>query len=204
MIALMLGFHPHKGEYMTNGEWAIAFATFVGPIFAVQAQKWVERSKDRDGRKNALFQGLMATRMARLSPEHVRALNMIDLTFYGRQFFGVSVRSRDEKLVLATWKEYLDHLCTRVPEGEAATAAFLSSREELFINMMAAMAKERRYSVDRVQLKKGAYSPIAHNEIEQKQAAVLDGVVRVFSGERPLKIAAWPPGDAAEDQPRRA
>jgi hypothetical protein len=187
---------------MTTGEWVIAFATFAGPILAVQAQKWIERSRDADRRKTELFRTLMATRGARLSRDHVGALNMIDLAYYGTVKFGRSKRSKAEQAVLNAWKEYLDHLSTNEPPEEAAKAAFYGIREELFINLLAALAEERRFAFDRVQLKKGAYAPLAHGMIENKQLAMLDGAAEVFSGRSPLRIApydtpAQPPGDTA-------
>ena len=63
---------------------AIMLATFLGPIAAVQAQKYLERRREVENRKISVFYALMATRSARISPEHVRALNSISLAFYGR------------------------------------------------------------------------------------------------------------------------
>lgn len=37
-------------------------ATIAGPILAVQAQKWLERLRERRNRKFCVFQQLMATR----------------------------------------------------------------------------------------------------------------------------------------------
>ncbi len=47
---------------------AIVFATFMGPVVAVQAQKWLEKSRAINDRRNHIFRVLMATRAARLSP----------------------------------------------------------------------------------------------------------------------------------------
>lgn len=64
-------------------------AVILGPILAVQVQKRIEKLREKWGRKNHLFQILMSTRASRLSPDHVQALNMIDLVFYGIVIFGV-------------------------------------------------------------------------------------------------------------------
>ena len=40
---------------LTSTEWVIAGATLVGPILAVQAQKWVERARARRARKANVF-----------------------------------------------------------------------------------------------------------------------------------------------------
>ncbi len=81
---------------------AIVFATFAGPIAAVQAQKWVERRREQNNRRITIFRTLMATRAASLSPAHVEALNAIPIEFYGSR--------RAFKQVVDAWKSYLDYL----------------------------------------------------------------------------------------------
>ena len=66
-------------------EWLTIAAIILGPILAVQAQKWIERKSTRKERRLALFKALMSTRATRLSPLHVEALNMIDIEYYDNQ-----------------------------------------------------------------------------------------------------------------------
>ena len=91
---------------MDTRDWLIVLATIAGPILAVQAQKAVEALRERRGRKERVFAQLMATRAARLSAEHVQALNTIDLVFFGSSVLGIRRRSRGEQAVLDAWKEY--------------------------------------------------------------------------------------------------
>jgi hypothetical protein len=171
---------------MTNGDLAIVFATLMGPVLAVQAQKWIETLKQTSEAKDLIFKTLMATRGARLSPEHVRALNMIDLTFYGKRiFFG---RTTKEQAVLNAWKEYLDHLYEPFPDDDAAMKVVMAHREELITNLLSSIATERGLKFDRVQLKKGSYMPIGFEQQEQRQKALLDGAVKVFRGESSIKV----------------
>jgi hypothetical protein len=79
------------------GEAAIVFATLLGPVLAVQAQKWIERARERKQRKIGIFRTLMATRAAFLSPAHVEALNAVPIEFYGN------------RKIVNSWKEYLDY-----------------------------------------------------------------------------------------------
>jgi hypothetical protein len=65
-----------------TGDLAIVIATLLGPILAVQAQKWIERSRERQQRRVAVFRVLMTTRAALLSPAHVEALNIVPVEFY--------------------------------------------------------------------------------------------------------------------------
>lgn len=86
---------------------AIIFTTLLRPILAVQIQKIIVKRNFIRTRKVVLFEQLMATRVTRLSPEHVRALNRINIYFYGE---GENKRTKTESKVLEGWKIYLDHL----------------------------------------------------------------------------------------------
>jgi hypothetical protein len=167
-------------------EFAIILATLLGPVLAVQAQKAIERARERHSRKSWVFHQLMATRAARVSPEHVQALNMIDLAFYGNQLFGVHRRSKSAQAVIDAWREYHDHLNTKVEDD--ALQLWHVKGEELFINMLYSMAVEVGYKFDRVQLKKGAYSPIAHGELEDQQRALRKLAIGVMGGDIPIKM----------------
>lgn len=159
----------------------------VGPVLAVQAQKAVEVFREIRNRKMRVFSTLMATRAARLSGDHVQALNMIDLAFYGQSVFGVKRRKKSEQAVLDAWKEYLDLLGTDQSEVGGA-GPWSAQRDELFVNLLYAIAKDVDYSFDRVQIKKGAYSPIGHGELEAEQAAIRRSMINALSGETTLKM----------------
>lgn len=176
---------------MSISSIAVVVATFLGPIAAVQTQKWIERRSEDRARKVQLFQTLMATRATRLAPEHVRALNMIDLTFYGRRSSGYSHRTKGAQRVLDAWKEYLDDLSTPQegsPLSQEAEARIKATRDELFANILAAMAQDLGYAFDRVQLKKSAYLPNRHGEIEQQQATLLAAAADVFAGNSAIRV----------------
>ena len=53
----------------------------LGPVVAVQTQKFIERATENRRRKRQIFIGLMANRATRLNDDYVRALNMIDIEF---------------------------------------------------------------------------------------------------------------------------
>ena len=82
----------------TNFDWAIVLATFLGPIFAIFASERIRSRTDKDQRKNYIFRSLMATRRLAISPEHVNALNLIEVEFH------------KDKEVIKAWKDYLAHL----------------------------------------------------------------------------------------------
>jgi hypothetical protein len=55
-----------KGFQMDLSATAVVIATVMGPILAVQAQKYLERHRDQKRAKDNIFRILMATRAARL------------------------------------------------------------------------------------------------------------------------------------------
>ena len=167
-------------------DWAVIGATVLGPILAVQAQKAVESFRQRRHRKTTLFEQLMATRASRLSPEHVRALNMIDLVFYGERTLGFLRRSPKEQRILDAWKEYLDHLNNKAVEDQLSLWG--AQGDELFTNILFAISEDLSYTFDRVQLKRGAYSPIAHGEIEAEQTELRKAALSLVTGQHALKM----------------
>lgn len=167
-------------------DWAVIGATVLGPILAVQAQKAVEAFRERRERKTRLFEQLMATRASRVAPEHVRALNMIDLVFYGERTLGVQRRSAKEQRILDSWKEYLDHLNNRGEDDQIMQ--WLAKGDELFTNLLYAIAEDIGFKFDRVQLKRGSYSPIAHGELEAEQTELRRATLSLVTGKHALKM----------------
>jgi hypothetical protein len=167
-------------------DWITIIAALLGPILAVQAQKAVESFRERRRRKTHLFEQLMATRASRLAPEHVRALNMVDLIFYGERVFGLQRRTSKEQIVLDAWKEYHDHLNNKAEEGQIAL--WVAHGDELFTNLLFAIAQYLGIKFDRDQLKRGSYSPIAHGEIEAEQTELRKATLSLVTGKHALKM----------------
>lgn len=167
-------------------DWAVVGATVLGPILAVQAQKAVEAFRERRERKTRLFEQLMATRASRVSPEHVRALNMIDLVFYGERLLGVQRRTAAEQRILDAWKEYLDHLNNRGTDDQLMQ--WIAKGDEIFTNLLYAISEDIGFKFDRVQLKRGSYSPIAHGELEAEQTELRRATLSLFTGKHALNM----------------
>jgi len=177
---------PTTYFFLELKDWTVITATILGPILAVQAQKAVEALREHRTRKTSLFGQLMATRASRVSSEHVRALNMIDLVFYGERTLGVQRRSSKEQRVLDAWKEYLDHLNNKVEDE--SVQLWVTQGDELFINLLYAVALDIGYKFDRVQLKRGAYSPRAHGDLEAESAELRRATLSLLTGQHPLKM----------------
>lgn len=185
--------NSHKAASMldniTVSDWLLILATIAGPVLAVQAQKWVERARETTRQKHWIFQTLMTTRATRLSNEHVQALNMIEMVFTGK--------SARERAVIDAWRLYADHLNQGAVEEPAAQQAWFNRSDELFVDLLYAMAPVVRYSFDKVQLRRGIYYPKGHFEIETALRNIQAGMASLLSGERALsmKIVELPVSD---------
>jgi hypothetical protein len=188
---------------MTVADWILVSATVAGPVLAVQAQKWIEGWRDDRARRVSLFKTLMATRGAALSPAHVQSLNSIDLEFHGERY----------RRVRSSWRTYLDHLNSG-PEKEANESAdafearqktWDDRRSDLLVDLLSAMGEHLGYSFDRVDLKRGAYTPQGHSELEMEQRIVRRLAIRVLGGEQGVKMEVTRiQGDPAAVEAHRA
>ena len=184
-------------DEMGVNEWLLIAGTVVGPIVAVQAQKWVERLRDGKRRREWVFLQLMATRQQRLSADHVRALNSIDIAFYGSRVLGRMRRIAPYQEVLDSWTIYRDHLTppddvSKKPLGEQVR--FEAKAQELFINLLEKLAVATGFDFKRGELQSGSYSPIAHGTIENENTELRARTLSVLRGEHalPLDVRSMP------------
>ncbi|HHQ4539790.1 TPA: DUF6680 family protein [Aeromonas veronii] len=163
-------------------------AVILGPILAVQAQKYIERIQDKRNRRMNLFKTLMSTRAERLNRDHVQALNMIDIEFYGRLLPLIKTRyqTKTEQAVTHAWKIYNNHLNHK--DDYESLDQWIKKGDELFTNMLYAITQSLNYDYDKVQLQRDCYRPIANGNIENTQLAILDGLDQLVNKGRPLPM----------------
>jgi hypothetical protein len=135
----------------------------------------------------------MSTRAERTSPEHVRALNTIELAFYGPRT-RLRRHTSGEKLVLTRWHEYHFHLHNGPKPGDfatpddfqGATASWTGKSEELFLNLLEALGAATNHALSRDQIRTGHYFPRAQADSNTENAAVRRGLIEVLAGKRTL------------------
>jgi hypothetical protein len=174
---------------------AIVFATILGPIFAVQAQKYLEKGREIKQRRAWLFRTLMATRATTLSPTHVEALNAIPIEFYGND--------KGLKTIIDKWKTYLNHLCK-----DTAASGWGEKRVELFVDLLQSMADFLGYEFNTVEITNEIYHPKGHEGIETDQEMIRRGLALLLSGKLalPMEVRSFPSDPAAlkeQDELRR-
>jgi len=172
---------------------AIIFATLLGPILAVQAQRWVDRGRQKQERRVTIFRTLMTTRAASLSPDHVQALNAIPIEFYGNR--------HAHKEVVQAWRDLLDHL----NQEQMDLALWGQKRQEFFIELLWKLATALGYRFTKLELQREVYSPRGHAKLENEQEVIRQGLFRIFSGDAafPLDIRSMPTDDATLEQQRK-
>jgi flagellar basal body-associated protein FliL len=153
-------------------------AIAVGPILAVQIQKYLERKKEAKNRKIQIFKSLMATRGAVLSATHVEALNRIDLEFSDDKKY---------KKIIEAWKEYFDNLSNR-KESKDEIKIWAARNEELLANLLFEMGNSLGFSFDKVLIKRNIYSPQAHADIELENTLIRRGIIRLLTSETSLPV----------------
>ena len=175
------------------GEWFVILATFLGPIAAVQAQKWVERRQAKRAMKESVFRTLMATRGTPLAADHVQALNMIDVAFYGYRFMRRQRQSDAEQGVIRARRSYFDTLNTDLGSSptDAQQQQWITTRDERFYDLLESIAKALDFDFDRTELRRAVYAPRGHDAVEGQQAAIRAGMVALLRGDTALSVRAF-------------
>ncbi len=201
-----------------NTTIATLIAIVLGPILAIQVQKIIESIKQRNEEKRRLFMTLMSTRGRPLVPEHVQALNMIDLIFSVKSKLMAIIfwrRTKKEKAVIEAWSELRDHLYSypQKPGSEVGSEnskmdmyivqmeTWASKKNDLLIELLSKMAKSLGYHFDKVILKKGSYTPQKYGDFETMQTMNLAALSEIFLGRRsiPIHIVGVPPTEGKQD-----
>jgi hypothetical protein len=173
---------------MTIADVLMIMAVILGPILAVQVQKVIEKWRSGRERKIHIFKVLMATRGRPVSPNHVEALNLIDIEFSGN--------NKKEKSVRDAWKIYLNHLCEYPQDYQdqaykSKVDAWISKSSDCLVDMLYTMAQTLGYDFDKVQLKKGAYTPQGFIDLEFEQSLARRGVLDVLYGKRGIPVTPF-------------
>ena len=155
--------------------WAILAATFLGPICAVLVTRYIDERRDTRQRRLHIFRALMGTRRAQLAPEHIGALNLIEIDYRGCAG------------VLSAWGEYLRNLGTIIDERNANQT--FRARQNLFVKLLSEMAKVLNLKIEQLEIFEGGYFPQASVDLEAQQAAIRKLFTEISEGKRALPIS---------------
>ncbi len=169
--------------------WSILAATFLGPIAAVLVTRYVDRLREKTARRLSIFRTLMATRRAALSPEHIAALNQVELDF-----------AKDTGVMVA-YRNYMRHLSTPFDAKDNDRVAH--ERQSLRTKILSEMAKSLHIRVEQLDIFEGGYIPQGHIDIEREQTAIRRLLTEIADGKRsfPIEIRAGELPEAPTQKP---
>ncbi|MGO9698122.1 MAG: DUF6680 family protein [Xanthobacteraceae bacterium] len=175
-------------QTMTVSDWLLICSTLLGPILAVQAQKWVERATESRRRRRWIFDTIMSNRATRLADESIRALNAIDLEYRPRL-----IPSRKDRDVVSAWRSLFGELTQGLraagPDPDTTTIKAWNDRcSELYVRLEAAMSAALGFRFTDEELRRGIYYPQAHVDREAAQLAILQNLKRLLAGETAINM----------------
>jgi len=174
---------------ITADTWAVVAATGLGPVLAValtlRFTYWRETSGEKYSRRLKVFRTLMATRRVGISPDHVNAINLVEVDFY------------ECAAVEAEWKIYKKHLNDNSkPEDEA----WRRTKEKLLSKLLFEIAKVLKFDIPAIEIFEGGYAPggWAHRDMRYTGALEYLHELREGSNTLPLWIRGVTPPQTAE------
>lgn len=117
----------------------------------------------------------MYTRATKLSTDHIQAVNRIELAFY-----------KDET-VMTAFRAYLDMLFT--PTGGDDEQYVIQKRGELFVDLLYSMAQLLHYPFTKLDLRKNAYIPQGHVDLDIQQQQARKAALEILEGKMPLRVS---------------
>lgn len=150
-------------------------AIITGPVAAVLITRFLDRKHDKRRWQNEVLMSLMRTRGARLSAEHVGALNIIQLEFHGRDS------------ITTAYRQYIEHLSRPLPSVDEQEG-FFAQRADCFLELIAAIASDLNYKFDKRDLERLSYAPQAWGDVESLQRENMILLRQLLAGDRPLRV----------------
>jgi hypothetical protein len=151
---------------------AIVIATFAGPIGAVIVTRLIDRKRAQRDRQLDVFRALMRTRKGALQPDHVNALNLVEIEFH------------KVSTVLAAYRDLMRHINTVTPLNEQ----WLNTHRSYLTKLLSAMANHLGYTIEQLDVFEGGYYPTGWGQVEEQQLAMRLGLLELLSGKRSLPV----------------
>lgn len=174
-----------------------AWAIWYGPQKAVQLTRDGDVRREAQRRKHDVFHQLMRTRGITLHPDHVMALNLIQLEFY------------EFPSVQAAYRRYVEDLYKPNPTNPAEADKLVRDRRDLLIDLIHALGEALDFKYDKRDLDKLSYSPAGWFNDEAAIRTLREFMIQVMTGQRALHIAPFvpdprfPPPPATDNQPEQ-
>lgn len=156
---------------------ATIFAIYYGPIKAVQITRENDTKHEKRRRQFDVFHALMKTRRFNLAPDHVMALNLVQVEFYGHERIDTAYRA------------YIALLYSKFPAPEDPEAErFWQAKQDALYNLMHEIGEELGYKFDKRDMERLAYGPQGWQNDEDQQRALRSLLVDLLAGKRAMPV----------------
>jgi hypothetical protein len=195
---------------MTLSDWLTLLAIVLGPLFGVWLARHMQNRAFRRERRMDIFRTLMRTRRTPMWPDHVGALNLVEIEF------------ADESNVIDAWRELFRHLGTpHARRSDEAASDGISpeeigerdrryyvrlgeERQRLLAKLLHAMAKALDFKIEQLEIFEGGYTPQGWADIEVDQNVIRRFAARLAVGQSVLPIAVLDYTNVAQASADRA
>jgi hypothetical protein len=150
-------------------------ATIFGPVLAVLVTRHIDVKRQTRERRQEIFRSLMATRRAPLAADKVKALNMVEVDFYGIS------------KVLVAHKDVMSYINTGGARGDVEK--WDDRHRKLMTKLLSEMAISLGYELEQLDVLEGGYYPQGFADIEAEQREVRLALIQILAGKRPLTVS---------------
>ncbi len=168
---------------------ATIFAIYFGPIRAVEVARKNDEHREAARRRRKIFAAMMRTRRIYVHPDHVWALNTIQLEF------------AHHPEVLRAHRAYIENLYEAAPGAGPALVTFLERRNDRFFELLHEVAKAVGCAIDKRDLERTAYMPEGWANDEDEMRFFRRSMIELLHGRRPLVVAPFQPPTASPYPP---
>jgi hypothetical protein len=166
-------------------------------VIAFVVGDWITDAKEKTKRRHQVFQSLWLTRNdmnmmgGRMSPEHVRALNMIEIEFTATGLDRFLGRVEECDAVIEAWHIYRnaffvpDFADPSSPEAQE----FFAARDLLLVNLLAQMSRLLGFNFTPEKILDSSYAPKGHSQVEAQIGDLRMALLELAQGKRPLQIS---------------
>lgn len=185
------------GDYMPA--WSVLdvltlIAIFSGPVLAIMVSRYLENRKEVKERKLNVFRTLMRTRRTPVVPEHVGALNLIEIEFH------------DNERVLTAWRDLLRHFAATHPRrpdeditgpmdaherrsrDERFDRRLAQERQSLLAKLLHAIGKDIGFKAEQLDIFEGGYTPQGWEDYEIENRLIRRFTLDLLAGQRYLPV----------------
>ena len=156
---------------------ATIVAIYRGPIKAVQVAREEQNADLRRRQQEDVYASLMKTRRFQLDPQHVSALNLIQVYF------------SDVPSVLTAYKNYIRLLYRELTPG-VSPASHFKERDDAFIDLVFEIARSLGTSQDKKEIEELAYSPRGWADDQETVRKLHHLLIELLENRRAMSVTA--------------